>query len=155
MLLKYLTTHLTSNIISISTTLPTFRVILVSWPNVRKFSLKNVADRHLNGLEIDLIWTLVTLSRCDATSAAWHVTWWSGGGWVATLATKEFCKLISSRKHVHWHIYNTKHQSTTHLTFIYENKISVDIKIHNIMVIEDYDLKSILPQAQSCTQKYL
>ena len=29
--------------------------------------------------------------------------------------------------------------SSTHLTFIYENKISVDIKIHNIMVNEDYN----------------
>ena len=34
--------------------------------------------------------------------------------------------------------------STTHLTFIYENKISVDIKIHNIMVNEDYNLQSCL-----------
>ena len=34
--------------------------------------------------------------------------------------------------------------SSTHLTFIYENKISVDIKIHNIMVNEDYNLQSCL-----------
>ena len=34
--------------------------------------------------------------------------------------------------------------STTHLTFIYENKISVDIKIHNIMVNEDYNLQYCL-----------
>ena len=124
-------------------TLPTFRVILVSWSTVRKFSLNNVADRHLNGLEIDLTVTLVTLSRSH-TAAAWLVTWWSGWVWVATLATKQFCKLISNRKNIHWHIYNIKQSSTTHLTFIYENKISVDIKIHNIMVNEDYNLQSCL-----------
>ena len=147
-ILKYVTTQSTSNIISM--TLPTFRVILVSWSTGRKFSLKNVADRHLNGLEIDLIVTLVTLSRSH-TAAAWLVTWWSGGGWVATLATKQFCKLIYNRKNIHWHVYNIKHHSL-HF-YIREQNISwhQNPQYHGQWRLQS----SIVPQAQSCTQKYL